>query len=43
VHYPSDILCGALLGLLCGGIVLLAFRCFARRRPPQPTQEQINK
>ena len=43
VHYPSDILCGALLGLLCGSIVLFAFRCLSRRRPPQPTQEQINK
>jgi undecaprenyl-diphosphatase len=35
VHYPSDIFCGALLGLVCGSMVLLLYRLGGRIRKRQ--------
>lgn len=28
VHYPADVICGALLGVICGGAVFYAYRLF---------------
>ena len=32
VHYPTDVMCGLLLGILCGSIVLVAARAIERSR-----------
>ena len=31
VHYPGDILCGSLLGILCGWLLYRAYGCVCRR------------
>ncbi|MBO4282131.1 MAG: phosphatase PAP2 family protein [Bacteroidales bacterium] len=41
VHYPSDICCGSLLGLLCGSIVLLLYRFWVRKRPFSNENQKI--
>jgi membrane-associated phospholipid phosphatase len=33
VHYPGDVVAGALLGVLCGLAALLALRALKARRP----------
>lgn len=32
VHFPTDVLCGLLLGILCGSIALIAARAITRNR-----------
>ena len=38
VHYPGDILCGALFGLLAGGLVYLLYHLLSRRLFRWPTK-----
>jgi undecaprenyl-diphosphatase len=44
VHYPSDVIGGAIIGLLIGAVVITSFRVFEewwiRRRRPSATVEQ---
>lgn len=37
VHYPSDVLAGALVGMFCGGLGCLAVRWFGKRKSGKET------
>jgi undecaprenyl-diphosphatase len=42
VHYPSDVLCGALLGVLCGWLVYFAYNTFINKVIKKSSNNNFN-